>query len=306
MRIFNTMAAHAIPLVPRSLIRQISRRYIAGETLCDARARIQALHAAGFRTTVDVLGETALSSDQAESMTHDYLNLVQALGAQNEPAELSIKLTALGLHLDEDVCMARVTLILCAAAAHGISACIDMEDIGCTQKTLDAFLKLEAEGYPVGIALQAYLTRTNDDIVPLTARRSRMRICKGIYAEAKEHLVDNASRDRTAINEHFVRHVSSAIRAGSFVGIATHDAQLIDALTNWLQREQIDRSRFEFQMLLGVCEPLRDELLAQGFNVRVYVPYGHDWYGYSTRRIKENPRIAGYILAAMIRSARAR
>jgi proline dehydrogenase len=306
MRIFNSMAAHAIPLVPRSLIRKISRRYIAGETLCDARARLHALHAAGFRTTVDVLGETASSSDQAESMTCDYLDLVQALGAHNEPTELSIKLTALGLHLDEDACMERVSVILRGAASRGISACIDMEDTSCTQKTLDTFMKLEADGYPVGIALQAYLTRTNGDIGPLQARKSRMRICKGIYAEANEHLVEGASRDRAAINAHFVRHVLSAIQAGSFVGIATHDAQLIDVLTNWLQRERIDRSRFEFQMLLGVCEPLRDALLVQGFNVRVYVPYGHDWYGYSTRRIKENPQIAGYILAAMIRSPRAR
>lgn len=304
MRIFNTMAARAIPLVPRSLIRKISRRYIAGETLCDARARIHALDAAGFRTTVDVLGETASSLDQAESMTCDYLNLVQALGEENMRTELSIKLTALGLHLDEDACVARVSTILRAAASHGISACIDMEDVSCTQKTLDVFFRLEAEGYPVGIALQAYLTRTNQDIVPLQGRKSRMRICKGIYAEANEHLVDGASRDRAAINVHFIRHVSSAIRAGSFVGIATHDPQLIDGLINWLQRERIDRSRFEFQMLLGVCEPLRDSLLAQGFNVRIYVPYGHDWYGYSIRRIKENPRVAGYVLAAMIRSAR--
>ncbi|AJY42081.1 proline dehydrogenase family protein [Burkholderia humptydooensis] len=181
-----------------------------------------------------------------------------------------------------------------------------MEDINCTQKALDAFAKLEADGYSVGIALQAYLTRTYDDIVPLQARKSRMRICKGIYAEASEHLVDGASRDRAAINAHFVRHVSSTIQAGSFVGIATHDAQLIDALTKWLQRERIDRSRFEFQMLLGVCEPMRNALLAQGFNVGVYVPYGHDWYGYSTRRIKENPRIAGYIIAAMLHRNRAR
>lgn len=306
MRILNTMAAHAIPLVPRSLIRKISRRYIAGETLCDARARMHMLHAAGFRTTVDVLGETALSPDQAESMTRDYLDLVEALGAHTERTELSIKLTALGLHLDEEACLKRASAILRAAAIHGITACIDMEDIHCTQKTLHAFSKLEADGYPVGIALQAYLTRTNGDIVPLQTRNSRMRICKGIYAEAKEHLVDGAASDRSAINAHFVRHVSHAIQAGSFVGIATHDAPLIDELIRWLQHERIDRSRFEFQMLLGVCEPLRDELLARGFNVRVYVPYGHDWYGYSTRRIRENPRIAGYILAALMRSTRAR
>ncbi|MBB5445765.1 MULTISPECIES: proline dehydrogenase family protein [unclassified Paraburkholderia] len=305
MRIFNTMAARAIPLVPRALIRKISRRYIAGETLVDALARIHALDAKGFRTTIDVLGETASSLDQAESMTRDYLDLVQALGAENMRTELSIKLTALGLHLDENACLARVSKILRAAAPHGISACIDMEDVSCTQKTLDAFCRLESEGYPVGIALQAYLTRTNTDIVSLQARKSSMRICKGIYAEANEHLVDGASRDRAAINTHFVRLVSSSIQAGAFVGIATHDAQLIDALIDWLQRERIDRSRFEFQMLLGVCEPLRDGLLAQGFNVRVYVPYGLDWYGYSTRRIKENPRIAGYIVATMIGSARA-
>lgn len=304
MRILNTMAARAIPLVPRSLIRKISRRYIAGETLGDARTRIRALHAAGFRTTVDVLGETAFSAAQAESMTRDYLDLVEAIGVDNESTELSIKLTALGLHLDEHACMARVSMILRAAASHGISACIDMEDISCTQKTLDAFLKLEADGYRVGIALQAYLTRTGNDIVPLQARRSRMRICKGIYAEANEHLVEGALRNRAAINAHFVQHVSSAIQAGSFVGIATHDSQLIDTLTSWLQRERIDSSRFEFQMLLGVCEPQRDALLAKGFNVRVYVPYGLDWYGYSTRRIKENPRIAGYIVAAIMRSTR--
>ncbi|KGE06022.1 L-proline dehydrogenase [Burkholderia gladioli] len=307
MRILNTMAAHAIPFVPRSLIRKISRRYIAGETLADARTRIRALHDSGFRTTVDVLGETASSSRQAESMTRDYLELVQAFGAQQEPTELSIKLTALGLHLDEEACMKRVSSILRAATSHGISACIDMEDTRFTQQTLDAFSGLEAQGYPVGVALQAYLRRTDNDIVALQARASRMRICKGIYAEAAEHLVDGASRDRAAINVHFARHVSSALRAGSFVGIATHDARLIDTLTEWVQRERIDKSRFEFQMLLGVCEPLRDALLAQGFNVRIYVPYGRDWYGYSTRRIKENPRIAGYILrAAMTRGWRAR
>jgi len=215
-------------------------------------------------------------------------------------AELSIKPSALGLLFDETGCKRHVLQILNAATTQGVTACIDMEDLTCTQRTLDLFAEAEAAGVDVGIALQAYLRRTYNDIVALQCRTRRLRICKGIYAEADEHLISGASLDRTAINKHFVQHVSSALQAGSFVGIATHDEALIDTLISWIRREQIESTRFEFQMLLGVCEPLRERLRAMGFHVRVYVPYGHDWYGYSTRRIKENPRIAGYVLRALL------
>ncbi|GAB7534815.1 proline dehydrogenase family protein [Burkholderia sp. 3C] len=301
MRIFNTMAARAIPFVPHWLIRKISRRYIAGDTLHDAVPRIRALDAAGFDTTIDVLGETASTAAQADAMTRDYLDLIAALGADGLHAELSIKLTALGLLLDAPGCVARVERVLHAAARYGLQACIDMEDVSCTQRTLDLFASLEAAGHPVGIAVQAYLRRTRDDLPALTARRSRMRICKGIYAEAASHLVEGAAHDRRAINGPFFEYVVAAIEAGAFVGIATHDVQLIERLVAWIERERIDASRFEFQMLLGVCEPLRDRLRERGFRVRVYVPYGIDWYGYSVRRIKENPRIAGYVVAALFR-----
>ncbi|WP_233863680.1 proline dehydrogenase family protein [Paraburkholderia adhaesiva] len=300
MRILNTMAARAIPLVPRSLIRKISRRYIAGATLSDALDRVRSLHAAGYRTTLEVLGETVYSLAEVETATREYLALIDALHTAGVSAELSIKPSALGLLFDETLCKEHVLRILDAANAKGVTACIDMEDANCTQKTLDLFGKAEAAGADVGIALQAYLKRTYDDIVPLQLRMSRLRICKGIYAEAREHLVSGASLDRRAINEHFVRHVSSALQAGSFVGIATHDEALIDSLIEWIRHEQIEPGRFEFQMLLGVCESLRERLRAMGMQVRVYVPYGHDWYGYSTRRIKENPRIAGYVLRALL------
>jgi proline dehydrogenase len=300
MRILNTMAARAIPLVPRSVIRKISRRYIAGATLAEALDRVRSLHAAGYRTTLDVLGETVSSPAEVETVTREYLALIDALHTAGMSAELSIKLSALGLLFDEASCKQHVQRILDAAATKGVSACIDMEDATCTQKTLDLFACAEAAGADVGVALQAYLKRTYDDIVPLQRRMSRLRICKGIYAEAQAHLVAGASPSRSAINEHFVRHVSSALRAGSFVGIATHDEALIDALIEWIRHEQIAPGRFEFQMLLGVCESLRERLRAMGFQVRVYVPYGHDWYGYSTRRIKENPRIAGYVLRALL------
>ncbi|RQH00569.1 proline dehydrogenase family protein [Paraburkholderia dinghuensis] len=300
MRILNTMAARAIPLVPRSLIRKISRRYIAGATLSDALDRVRSLHAAGYCTTLDVLGETVHSPAEVETVTREYLALIDALHTAGVPADLSIKPSALGLLFDEALCKEHVLRILEAANEKGVTACIDMEDANCTQKTLDLFGKAEAAGADVGIALQAYLKRTYDDIVPLRLRMSRLRICKGIYAEAREHLVSGASLDRSAINEHFLRHVSSALRAGSFVGIATHDEALIDSLIEWIRHEQIEPGRFEFQMLLGVCESLRERLRAMGIPVRVYVPYGHDWYGYSTRRIKENPRIAGYVLRALL------
>jgi proline dehydrogenase len=127
-----------------------------------------------------------------------------------------------------------------------------------------------------------------------------LRLCKGIYQEDPSHLVDNAWRDRAAINPHFLAHLSHCFEANSFVAIATHDKALIEQTIALAEDRGIARSRFEFQMLLGVCEPLRDTLLAQGFGVRIYVPYGKDWYGYSTRRLKENPRIAGHILRAML------
>lgn len=275
MRILNTMAARAIPLVPRSLIRKISHRYIAGATLAEALNRVRSLHAAGYCTTLDVLGETAASPAEVETITREYLTVIEALHVSDIRAELSIKPSALGLLFDEAGCKQHILRILNAAATQGAATCIDMEDVACTQKTLKLFAEVESAGADVGIALQAYLRRTYDDIVALQHRGSRVRICKGIYAEADVHLVAGASVDRGAINGHFMRHVSSTLQAGSFVGVATHDEALIDSLIAWIRREQSEPSRFEFQMLLGVGEPLRERLRAMGFQVRVYVPYGH-------------------------------
>jgi proline dehydrogenase len=143
------------------------------------------------------------------------------------------------------------------------------------------------------------MQRTYQDIEPLLSSQSPLRICKGIYVEDRAHLVDGAWQDRKAINQHFLNHVERCFATGSFVAIATHDAQLIEDVIALTKRYGVAKKAFEFQMLLGVCEPLRDRLLAAGFNLRVYVPYGKDWYGYSTRRIKENPSIAGHILKAV-------
>jgi proline dehydrogenase len=173
-----------------------------------------------------------------------------------------------------------------------------MEDVSCTELEIDLFTRLRPRHDNLGLALQAYLQRTHRDIEPLLAQGSPLRICKGIYREERSHLVNGAWRDRGAINPHFVEYVERCFEAGTFVAIATHDEALINEIVERIQQKGVDKTRFEFQMLLGVCEPLRDKLLRMGFGVRIYVPYGADWYGYSTRRLKENPRVLGYVLRA--------
>jgi proline dehydrogenase len=190
--------------------------------------------------------------------------------------------------------------ILESAQAHKSAVCMDMEDVSCTQKEIDLFQGLTARHDNVSLALQAYLQRTYQDIETLVCKRSQLRLCKGIYLEDRAHLVDDAWRDRSAINPHFLHHVARCFDTGTFVAVATHDTLLIDQVIELASRHGVARSMFEFQMLLGVCEPLRDKLRNRGFGVRIYLPYGKDWYGYSTRRLKENPSIAGHLLKSVM------
>ena len=300
MQLLDTLVARAIPWIPRALIRKISRRYIAGDTLAEALVRVRQLNAQGFSATLDVLGETVLTLQQAQATAAAYVEVLDAIQAHGLQANISIKPSALGLLLDTQQCEQLTGHILDCAQRHQNSICLDMEDVRCTQMEIDLFVRLKARSGCIALALQAYLHRTYEDIEPLVRDASTLRICKGIYVEDRSHLVKDAWKDRSAINAHFLKHVARCFDTGSFVGIATHDATLIGQIVERVRRDGIGRSQFEFQMLLGVCEPLRDQLLAMGFNVRVYVPFGEDWYGYSTRRLNENPRIAGYVAKALI------
>ena len=301
MSLFNTLMASAVALAPRALVRKISRRYIAGDTVADAIERVAALNAAGFAATVDVLGETTESLSQADATTREYLKVLEAIAREDLRANISVKPTALGLLLDEAHCERNLERLLDAAKAYSIFVRMDMEDASCTQREIDLLLRLKARGYGnLGLVLQAYLKRTGEDIASLLGAGENLRICKGIYAEDREHLVEGAGQDRRAINPHFLRHVASCFDSGTFVGVATHDEELVDQVIALAQHRQMARTAFEFQMLLGVQEGLRDRLLAEGYSVRIYVPYGRDWYAYSMRRIKENPRIAGYLLRALL------
>ena len=300
MQFFNALVAYAIPLIPRPLIQKISHRYIAGSTLTTALARVRQLNALGCAVTLDVLGETISTMQQAEAVADQYIEVLDAVNQHGYQANISIKPSALGLLLEMPQCQHLIERILDVAARHSNSICIDMEDVSCTQKEIALFADLKTRHDNIGLALQAYLQRTYQDIASLALAGNTLRICKGIYVEDRSHLVSDAWHDRRAINRHFLSHVAHCFDAGTFVGVATHDAELIEQVIALADQNRIDKKQFEFQMLLGVCEPLRDKLLGLDFNVRIYVPFGEDWYGYSTRRLKENPRIAGHVIRAML------
>lgn len=300
MQLFNTVVARAIPWIPRALVQKIARRYIAGGDLVTAVQRIRQLNAQGYSVTVDVLGETVSTLAQAHATAAEYLRVLDSIHTHGLNASISVKPTAMGLLLDESLCEQLLERILQSAQRNTTSVCMDMEDVRCTTAQITLFRRLQARHGHLGLALQAYLRRTYQDIETLAHAPNTLRLCKGIYVEDACHLVDQAGRNRSAINPHFLKHVARCLDAGCFVAIATHDEALIEQVIVLTNSRGIDRSRFEFQMLLGVCEPLRDRLLAQGYGVRIYMPYGKDWYGYSTRRLKENPRIAGHVLRAML------
>lgn len=299
MQLFNTMVAHAIPWLPRASIHAISRKYIAGDTFDAALARIHQLQAQGYCVTIDVLGETISTLEQAVDTTREYLAALTCLGTQGLDAGISVKPSALGLLLDLAHCEKLLDRILVLAGQHQIPVCMDMEDVRCTQAEIDMFLRLRVRHHHLSIALQAYLTRTYADLERLVQERHPVRLCKGIYREAPSHLVAQAGQDRRAINPHFLKHVTHCLKTHTFVAIATHDEALVEQIIALVADLRADHAMLEFQMLLGVCEALRDRLLARGFRVRIYLPYGKDWYGYSTRRLKENPSIAGYILKSL-------
>jgi len=300
MQLFNQLMAHAIALVPRPLVRQLSRRYIAGETLSEAIHKVKELNASGCSVTLDVLGEDISSIAQAKKTATQYLEVLESIERSSLRANLSVKPSAIGLLIDARECLRLADKIATTAKSFENFVCFDMEDVSCTQLEIDLFKQLGETHGNVGLALQAYLKRTYQDIVELARPNNSLRICKGIYAEDDRYLIPNARKDRRAINEHFLAHVAHCFEMDTFVSVATHDEYLVRDIIALAEKKFIDKKRFEFQMLLGVCEPLRAQILAAGFQLRIYVPYGPDWYGYSIRRLKESPQIAGYLAKSLI------
>ena len=296
MRLFDRAVVRVLPGMPRSLVRRVASRYIAGSTLDDARRVVAELNNQGIRATVDVLGEEISRPDEAEAIARAYHDALAAIADDRLDANVSIKLTGFGLKLDPALCRSLVHELVRDAAGRGIFVRIDMEDSTTTDETLDLYRSLRAEGRDgVGVVLQAALRRTRADIEALASLRPSVRLCKGIYIEPEPI----AFQGFEEIRHSFVGCLDALLEAGCRVGIATHDEWLLERS---LERVKgLDESRYELQMLLGVRADRGRALVAAGYPLRVYVPYGHQWYEYSLRRLQENPKVAGYVTKDVLR-----
>jgi proline dehydrogenase len=292
----DRVVVQILPHVPRRVVRRISSRYIAGATLADALATVRSLNARGARATVDVLGEFIHELREATVATDSYIELVDALAREKLDAQVSVKLTALGLLLDPEACLGNVRRVVQAAARTNNFVTIDMEDSSCTDATLDIFTRMRAETANVGSVLQASLRRSRADLERLMDLAPNVRICKGIYIEPPAI----AWQTREEVRASFLALVDTMLGRPSLVGIATHDDHLVRGSLELLRKHATPPDRYEFQMLLGVREELRRELLEAGHPLRVYVPFGEHWYAYSLRRLKENPAVAGYVLRDLL------
>jgi proline dehydrogenase len=296
--IYDRAIVTLLPAVPKPVVRRISGRYIAGTKLDDAVRVVSQLNAAGNRASVDVLGEEIRSTAEAREIVTAYTDVLAAIERERLDANVSVKLTALGLKLDLDLARAHLEHVVRDARERGTFVRIDMEDSSTTDDTLRLYRELRERGYDnVGIVLQAYLRRTANDIRELADLTPNVRLCKGIYVEPPEL----AFRDPDQVRASFRSALEQLLDQGSYVGIATHDEPLIRHALELVARHRLDDGAYEFQMLLGVREDRRDQLVRAGHKLRVYVPFGREWYAYSIRRLQENPSIAGYIAADTLR-----
>jgi len=274
-----------LPAVPKPVVQLFSSRYIAGSTLADAVGVVRRLNAEGMLATIDVLGEEITHAGEARAIARAYLDVFDAIEREQLDANVSVKLTSLGLKLSYDLCKENILEVL----AQGRFVRIDMEDSTTTDATLRLYRELREAGRDnVGIVLQAYLRRTLDDVGALADLKPNVRLCKGIYVEPPSLSYSGADSVRTS----FVQCLDALLEAGAYVAAATHDEKLIG--------EALRRDVPELQMLLGVREERARELVADGRRVRIYVPFGEQWYAYSLRRLQENPAMATTIARAAV------
>lgn len=297
----NKTIAKMLPYMPQSFVWLFSKRYVAGHNLDEAINACKELNAQGIFITLDVLGEFVKSLDEAEANKLEYLHVIETAEKNGIKGNYSLKPSMFGLLIDTDVCYRYIREIVVKAAEYNNFVRVDMEDTQCTDMEITMFRRLKQE-FPknVGLVVQAYLKRTLQDVknlldVNTAAIPMNYRLCKGIYTEPKEL----AFKQYEEINQHFLEDLEYMFQQKIYVGIATHDAPLVEGAYRLLEKYQVPKDMYEFQMLLGVTPDLRKSIVDNGHRMRVYVPYGTKWFAYCTRRLKENPKMAGMIIKAL-------
>lgn len=297
----NKFIAAILPYFPKKFIWIFSKSYISGETIEDAMRVSRALNEKKIKVTLDVLGEFIKNLDEAESNKKEYLHLIEVAQKAGIDGNYSLKPTSFGLLIDKEVCYKHIREIVAKAASYDNFIKIDMEDSPCTDLEIELFRKLKSE-FPknVGLVLQAYLRRTYSDIEKMLDLNSESiplnyRLCKGIYNEPESI----AFKKYEEINANFLLDLELMFRNKIYVGIATHDKPLVEGAYKLIEKYNVPKNMYEFQMLYGVTPGLRDSIVKDGHTMRVYVPFGKQWFGYSTRRLKENPKMASHIIKAI-------
>lgn len=296
MDAFNNLIVRAVQLMPKSVVGFFSKKYIAGETLQDAVDFVKKLNQKGIYATMDVLGESVANKSESIKCKNEALEVLEAIEKNKLMANLSIKPTQMGLAIDEQFAYEQILELVKKAADYKNFVRIDMEDSPFTDKTINVYKRIYADYKNVGVVIQAYMKRSFDDIVALNKIGTNYRLCKGIYVEPAAI----AFKGKQEVRDNYLKLLDQIFKDGNYVGIATHDKPLIDAAYARIKNQNIPKEKFEFQMLLGVREDLRDKINSDGYKIRIYVPYGKDWYAYSVRRLKENPSVAGTIAKSFL------
>ena len=298
---FNKLVASTLPFMPKKLVWVFSRRYIAGITIEDAINTSRKLNEEGYMVTIDLLGEFITKLSQAEENKKSYLEIINHIQANGVDGNYSLKPTMFGLLIDKEACYRYIREIVAKAAAHNNYVRIDMEDSQCVDLEIELFRRLRNE-FPknVGLVFQAYLRRTMNDLKSLMDLHTKenpinYRICKGIYIEPEKI----AYKKYEEINAHYLEDLEFMFRNGIYPGIATHDIPLVEGAYRLIEKYNVPVDKYEFQMLYGVTPALRKSIIDKGHRLRVYVPFGKDWFAYSTRRLKENPKMAADIIKAL-------
>jgi len=298
MSLFNSIVTSALPILPKWFAKPFARPYVAGQTEDDAVTHIRTLNEKGFSATVDILGEHVLTKEEARDITAQYCHLYDRILNESLDCNISMKPTHLGLNISLAEAMSNITTILKKAQEHENFLRIDMENSPFTDQTIEIYHHCKTIYNNVGVVIQSYLHRSIDDILFLANDQFNSRICKGIYKESKYIAYQN----REEIQDNFLTLAKTMATRNAYSAFATHDQELIDRLLDWIITDKVPKDLFEFQVLYGVPMNGRLEaLLGAGYKVRVYVPYGPDWFDYSVRRLTENPKIISYVLKNFFR-----